>query len=101
MILKQEQIVGFSIFFPIHHPLLRIQRKWRWVGGSSKKEKEDGKFNEEEEEEEKDDAVVVEATDLKRKKEGEASKRRNRVEMGVSKKEKLKRWGVQQRRKRW
>ncbi|KAH0778485.1 hypothetical protein KY290_004912 [Solanum tuberosum] len=44
---------------------------------------------------------VVEAADPKRKKEGEASKRRNRVEMGVSKKEKLKRWGVRRRRKRW
>ncbi|KAH0680065.1 hypothetical protein KY284_021150 [Solanum tuberosum] len=67
--------------------------------GSSKKEKEDGKFNEEEEE--KGDAVVIEAANLKRKKEGEASKRRNRIEMGVSKKEKLKRWGVRRRRKRW
>ncbi|KAH0720000.1 hypothetical protein KY284_005030 [Solanum tuberosum] len=44
---------------------------------------------------------VVEAADPERKKEGEASKRRNRDEMGVSKKEKLKRCGVRRRRKRW
>ncbi|XP_049373627.1 uncharacterized protein LOC125838618 [Solanum verrucosum] len=62
--------------------------KWRWGQGIPKKEKEDGKFNEEEEE--KGDAMVVEAADLKRKKEGEVSNRRNRVEMGVSKKEKQK-----------
>ncbi|XP_049386738.1 transcription factor MYB96-like [Solanum stenotomum] len=84
---------------PIHNFGLLVDGKWRW--GGSKKEKEDGKFNEEEEEEEKGDAVVIEAANLKRKKEGEASKRRYRVEMGVSKKEKLKRWGVRRRRKRW
>ncbi|KAG5579465.1 hypothetical protein H5410_050092 [Solanum commersonii] len=44
---------------------------------------------------------VVEAADPERKKEGKAPKRKNRVEMGVLKKEKLKRWGVRRRRKRW